>query len=410
MKAPNWTTPEQIRAQVQRLWDDGRLLAARLDGEALFPLALNLRQPGASELAQHFDAVRSWIRALEEGAGGVKAHGYEIVWRDINHRQLGRNRLPAQCVIGSEDDALRMIGRLADARRFDALAASTLRVFPQLQSWLSRRALLVLDQASAWDRILLILQWWVAHPRPALYARQLDIAGVDSKFIELRKGLLAELLDQLLPPEAIDARYTGARQFEARFGLLSKPALVRFRMLDRAHDIGGLSDLSVPVAQFAGLRPAIQRIYITENEINFLAFPDAASSMVIFGGGYGIDRLADVGWLAGKDIVYWGDIDTHGFAILDRMRGMFPQTRSMLMDAATLHAHRQLWGSEDEDKRFTADLARLTQSERKLFDVLRDNVLGERVRLEQERLGYGWVTEAIENVQKALASRDSALL
>ncbi|MBD8658550.1 hypothetical protein IFT68_23335 [Oxalobacteraceae sp. CFBP 13730] len=31
-----------------------------------------------------------------------------------------------------------------------------------------------------------------------------------------------------------------------------------------------------------------------------------------------------------------------------------------------------------------------------LYDTLRDNVLGERLRLEQERIAYGWVTTAIQ--------------
>ena len=66
--------------------------------------------------------------------------------------------------------------------------------------------------------------------------------------------MLAELLDQVLPADAIDAAASGARQFEARYGLLGKPALIRFRILDPARTIGGMSDLSVPVAQFAALK------------------------------------------------------------------------------------------------------------------------------------------------------------
>ena len=107
------------------------------------------------------------------------------------------------------------------------------------------------------------------------------------------------------------------RQFETRFGLLAKPVLIRFRMLDPAHFIGGLSDLTVPLAQFAALDTRVQRVFVTENEINALAFPEVRSGMVVFGGGYGIDRLAQINWLRGRELHYWGDIDTHahGFAI-----------------------------------------------------------------------------------------------
>lgn len=394
--AAPWSSAATIRAQVQRLWDDGRLLAARVRGDALFPLELRLRQPTVAHIGERFEEVRAWIRELDAGSKEVRGHGYRIVWRDINHRQLGRNRIPDSVVFDSDLDALRLIGRQAEARRFDEIVAATIAVFPQLAAWLAKRALAVLDQGEAWARILAILAWFVAHPRCGLYLRQLDIAGVDSKFIETRKALLAELLDLVLPADAIDPNAAGARQFEARYGLVSKPALLRFRVLDPAHAIGGLSDLAVPLAQFAALRTQVRRVFVTENEINGLAFPPVPGAMVIFGGGYSVERLADVPWLATREVFYWGDIDTHGFAILDRLRAGVPHARSMLMDSATLMAHRPLWGTEDGDKRFTGQLSRLMPGERELFEALRGDALGERVRMEQERLSYGWVRQVLE--------------
>ena len=65
------------------------------------------------------------------------------------------------------------------------------------------------------------------------------------------------------------------------------------------------------------------------------------------------------------------------------------------MDAQTLHAHRQLWGSEDIDKRYTGHLTRLTPAEQQLFLELWDNYHGQRVRMEQERVGYTWAADAI---------------
>ncbi len=394
---PAWSTPADIAAGVQRLWNSGALLAARLDGVALFPYEIRLRQPGVTVMGEQFELVRAWIAALKAGSMSERGHGYELRWRDINHRQLGRNSIPFAAVIPSEAEALRMIGHVSDARRFDALAVATLASFPSLRPWVSAYPLKLLEHSDGWERILAVLCWFVAHPQPGIYLRQLDTHGVDTKFIEARKGLFAELLDQVLPPQAIvDA--AGPRQFEARYGLLGKPPLIRFRMLDEDHYIGGLSDLSVPVTQFAALRTGVERVFVTENEINALAFPPVRSGMVVFGGGYGIERLTGIEWLHDREVVYWGDIDTHGFAILDRLRAVLPAVRSVMMDAATFQAHRHLWGSEDADKRFTGELARLTPGERELFLALRDNVLGERLRLEQERIAYAWVTSAIEQI------------
>jgi hypothetical protein len=40
-------------------------------------------------------------------------------------------------------------------------------------------------------------------------------------------------------------------------------------------------------------------------------------------------------------------------------------------------------------------LTRLGTDEHALYQALRDDVFGERLRMEQERIGFGWVREAI---------------
>ena len=397
VREPRWSTPEDVVAGVRRLWENGSLLAARLEGETLFPCELRLRQPNGAEMGDRFDEVRRWIAALEAGSRSARGYGYELVRRDINHRQLGRNSIPVAVLIPTEADALRLIGRVNDARRFDHLAAMTLDAFPALRPWVSSQAFRLLEHGEEWERVIAVLGWFAAHPQPGIYLRQLDIRGVDSKFIEARKGLFAELLDLVLPAGAICAAASGQRQFETRYGLLSKPPLIRFRMLDEQHFIGGLSDLAVPVVQFASLNTRVDRVFVTENEVNALAFPQVRSGMVVFGGGYGIERLAQVAWLRDRELWYWGDIDTHGFAILDRLRANLPHARSLLMDAETLHAHRHLWGSEDPDKRYTGELARLGEAELQLFAELRDDAHGKHVRMEQERIGYAWAVAAIRS-------------
>lgn len=392
-----WSTPADIAAMVGRLWNSGAILAARLEGATLFPQEFKLRQPGVTAMGEQFETVRAWIAALKAGSRLERGVGYELVWQEINHRQLGRNSIPVAAVVASEADALRMLGRGDDALRFDRLATATLAAFPSLRTWIGANPLKLLEHGDGWDRILAVLRWFVAHPRPGIYLRQLDTEGVDTKFIESRRGLFAELLDQVLPAEHIDLGAVGLRQFESRYGLLSKPAQIRFRVLDESHYIGGLSDLTVPVSQFVAMRSDVERVFVTENEINALAFPAMRSSMVVFGGGYGIDRLAQADWLRSRELVYWGDIDTHSFAILDRLRASMPHTRSLLMDAATLHAHRHVWGGEDIDKRFIGDLSRLTDPEQLLFSELRDDVHGARIRLEQERIGYEWAVAAIRH-------------
>ena len=90
----------------------------------------------------------------------------------------------------------------------------------------------------------------------------------------------------------------------------------------RCSATGTDNDLSVTTETFARLDPGITRVFITENEINFLAFPRVADSLVIFGAGYGFEMLDAARWLQERTLHYWGDIDTHGFAILDQLRAL----------------------------------------------------------------------------------------
>jgi len=383
----DWTVPEDLRRHMQRLWDSGRLLTAPLRDEQLFPFRLNLRGPSTRSLSEQFDDVRAWIREWESG------DRYQLEWSEINHRILGRNRIPEAACVACEEDALRTIGKTDEAARFREIVAATRERLPHLAEWLARKPFVALDCAPDWPRILDALTWFLAHPRCELYLRRIDIPGVDTKFIEERKPLLTELLDLALPPEAIDAAAPGWRNFERRYALRPKPNLIRFRVLDRRLAIQGLTDLSVPAQELASLELAAARVFITENEINGLAFPDVAESIVIFGLGYGLDRLSEIRWLKGRPLHYWGDIDTHGFAMLDRLRAIFPASQSFLMDRETLCAHANFWVREAAP--YAGELSRLNPAEQALYDDIRFNRLGDRVRLEQERIGFALVERAV---------------
>ena len=136
----------------------------------------------------------------------------------------------------------------------------------------------------------------------------------------------------------------------------------------------------------------MERVFITENEINGLAFPEVPGSLVIFGLGYGLDRLSECRWLGDRA------------ALLGRHRhlrlphpgppaGAAPAAHSFLMDRETLLEHATLWVRESNP--YDGELPRLTSAEGALYDDLRYNRLGERVRLEQERIPYGWLQKAL---------------
>ncbi len=389
MSASAWTTPAELVTQVQRLWDRGEILRAGIQGEALFPKQLRLRRPTARDLGERFDEVRRWIRALEEGS---REHGYVLEFDEVDHRQLGTNQVPGRVLIPTEAAALRIIGKTRAAERFRALREQTVAVLPALADWIGARPLKVLEHEAHWDGFVLVLQWFARRPRSGLYRRQLEIEGVDTKFIETHRQVLADLLELVLPAEDLEQ----GSSFDRRFGLREKPALVRFRILDEAQHLHGLSDLSVPATELAKLELGVEDVIVTENEVNGLALLPRPRTLVVFGQGYALEKLGEIPWLATRRLFYWGDIDTHGFAMLDRFRGHFPRAQSLLMDRATFLTHRPMWVTEKTPS--TESLTRLTEPENALHRELLRGTWGERLRLEQERIGFGWVREALEKL------------
>jgi len=387
-----WTTARAIADRLEKRWQSGEILAAGLAGEAIFPMEFRLRRPGPREIAERFGEVGDWARELAAASREVRGTGFELRYETLNNRVQGMNALPVSAVIPTESDALELLGKRRAAARFQALAEETLACHPVLRDWLARRPHRALEHAADWGQVLAVLDWFVAHPRPGLYLRQLDIPSVDTKFIESHRKLLAELLDLVLPENAVDRAATGAKAFSRRYGLRTEAPLVRFRFLDPTLCLQGkLSDVSLTPAEFAALEVPAERVFVTENRVNGLAFPDCPGSMVVFGLGYGLERLSEIPWLREVELYYWGDIDTHGFGILNRLRAALPQARSFLMDRRTLDAHRRLWGHEPAGGRYAGDTSRLTEAEEAMYSDLLCDRLGERVRLEQERVGYGWL-------------------
>ncbi len=400
----SWTTPADLHAQVQRLWDRGDLPRATVTDAIAWPLRLSLKAPSAADLSDRFEAARDWVRAVAE------TPQVRIEWREWRHRVQGMQRLPAAVWLDTLRDALAFVGKARQAQRFEALWQQTAAMQPTLLAWLSRRPIQALDLADRWERLLAIVAWVQAHPRPGVYLRQVDVPGVDSKFIEAHRGVLAELLELGLPPEAVETGATGVAQFTRRFGFLDKPVRIRLRLLDPAlpslpgcrASPGVLADITLDATSFAALALSVERVFITENETNFLAFPAVAQSIVVFGAGYGWEALARAAWLHRCRLLYWGDIDTHGFAILDQLRGCFPCAASFLMDRETLLAHRPHWGEEPEPARH--DLSRLTPEEAAVYDDLRFDRHQPRLRLEQERVCFGWLCDRLACMPPPLAA------
>ena len=104
--------------------------------------------------------------------------------------------------------------------------------------------------------------------------------------------------------------------------------------------------------------------------------------------------MAGLTWLENKNIIYWGDIDTYGFVILNRLRARYAQVRSILMDTETLLSHPDQWVREELPT--DQALPHLDEAEASAYEALVEDRFGQHVRLEQERIRFSRVRAAIQ--------------
>jgi hypothetical protein len=389
----SWTRAPELTAQVQRLWGRGDLLRYALQPSELFPFKLKFNKPKTAELTVRFESVREWVAHIN------LLTNYRIESRTFSHRVLGKNSLPAAIWLDDLPSAIAILDKQAELDSFLSLADRLMTRLPELLPWIQAHPVRVLSYESDWDHLLAIAEWIKRNPRPNLYLRQVDLPGLHTKFIEANSGLLSEWLDLVLPRDQINHQYSASTHFAARYGFKSKPVHIRFRLLDAAiwpAMSSAEADVSIDAAAFAALNLQPRYTFITENEVNFLAFPLVPRSIVIFGKGYGWEALAKARWLEQSSIVYWGDIDTHGFAILDQLRAEFPNVASLLMDQTTLMQHQDCWVTEEQQS--SRPLARLTHEEAALYDALRRNAIRSNLRFEQERISMERLSLEIERL------------
>jgi len=386
-----WSSFSQIKSLLLKKWSNGIFLREYIEPSDLFPFRIPLRYPGPGDLSSQFDLVRSWVQQfLNTDAKQL----FEIEWQQINNRILGQNQLPVAVIFHSMENLLRYINKESDFKRFARSSQDILNAFPQLKEWISKHPFTLIENSLNISRLIKITEWMKTNPRPGIYIRQLSLPDIDTKFIEKHKKLLTEWFDIILDSSVIDQTATGVKGFESRFGFLEKPVQIRFRILDKNCYINGLSDLTIRADEFCNLNLDIDTVFVTENDINGLAFPMVRRSIILFGRGYGFEHLQSANWLHKKRLLYWGDIDTHGFVILSQFRKLFPSVKSFLMDRETLLTYKQYWVEEKNPSETIPD--NLTEEEYGLYNDLKSNVLGEGVRLEQEFIPFDYVKRFLE--------------
>ena len=316
--------PDDIQRLCQRKYP--AFLKSVVTGAPFFPLEIRFGRPSTSD---EWEKLRQETAAL---AGGRL--GYRIEWIETNTRRWGRQKFPERVWFETEAEFLRALGKAVEVQRLRSQLALAREQCPELEPWLAANPARVVEFSPVWPDLLKVCRYFIEHPRPGLYARELPVA-VDTKFIERHAGILRSLLDFLLPTAAKGKE----ERFEERFGLRHDEPQIRFRLLDESlREALGVPfpDVALPVSRFRELGWRGLRVIVSENKMTFLTLPPVTNGVGIWGAGNAAALLHEASWLRDCDLFYWGDVDGAGFEILGRLRQRFPRVRSLLMDLATI--------------------------------------------------------------------------
>ena len=373
-----WSTPADIVARVRRRWDDGTLLRSHGLGEPFEAIEVPPRGPKASEIGDDLAAVRDWIASLN--AGGGDGRRYELTWQPIGGRSIGRNEIPVRAVVSTYEQAWALLGVANVVRRFDDTYSIASRQ-QAVRDWAIAHPQRALGLHNHMAGLVAASEWLDAHRGSDRYLREISAPGVDTKFAENHRAVIAAILGVPSTPAG----------FLSGLGLRTKPELVRFRPAPGLGLPAPITELALRATELAQLPIKPRAAIVVENEVTYLSLKVPDDGLVIWGKGFEVDRVGRLPWLLDVPVTYWGDIDTHGFAILDRLRAWLPHARSTLMDRETLLAHRDRWATEDRPA--TSRLTRLIPFEQEVFAELLSDVHGTKVRLEQERVDWQWAAE-----------------
>ena len=397
-----------------------------------------LRPPTEKQVLADQTAAADWAGSWRAVEGKTReTSGLEVDWEDRTWARVGRQRVPKRLRLNTPNAVAGFVGgeaardwrKLRDRARLirerfgsdatgaeatgaeaigtEAIGAGDAEPIREGDSLAAAirsqpKRILALSDA-AFVTVVEVVDWLRTHRLGSLRPRQLPIRGVDSKWFETHRSLVTALLGGIGHADAVTVLDAEPR---LRLRILD-PALSatnpeatagRAAVSAAAH----LADITAPISQLGSLPISPRLVFVFENLESVLAMPEWSGAVAVHGSGYAVDGVARLQWIAGARVIYWGDLDSHGFAILNRLRTHVPEAGSVLMDEATLLAHRDLW--VPEPKPHTGSFAHLTGTEARALERLRAEG---NVRLEQERIP--WDT-ALNRLRTAAGTETSSCL
>lgn len=334
-------TPDDIRRAAQPKWRIYMQHWAVGDEATLFPIRLRVRVKLNSTDDVSLEQMAAAVHRLRKQAKETVGSGYTVHYTRRRSRDWGEQDFPDHVTIDTPHDLVALVDKREAFQRAKRVSRRVREVFPELETWIADNAPRLGQYADVVDSLVAVCRAIRERPRPDCYVRELNVP-VDTKFIEQNATTLRHWLDRLLDESLL-----------------------------------AVADCTV---------------IIVENRTNLLTLPRRRRTLAMGGIGDAATRLRDVTWLKACDLVYWGDIDVDGFRILRNLRKLFPNLKSVMMDAQTLADHSDHVGEGNGKADATSPL--LTAPELEALATCSER----NVRLEQEKIPRQYAFDAIARI------------
>ena len=334
-----------------------------------------------ADMTRATDWVDQWREAERSGA-------VRVAWVDRSWPSVGTQNVPERANVHGAD-AIAAFAGAGELRSWRVIRERAEVIRERLAGEQTAVAVASAVRAHAttiggyaegeFEELLQVVEWLVEHPVSGRRIRELPIRGIHTKWLERHRKVTEDLYRALSGRDGL--------------GLAESQSLIRIRILDARLRPSGLTDLAVPLAELRDLAIDPRVVFVFENLETVLAMPDLPGAVVVHGGGYAVRRLADVPWITAARVFYWGDLDSDGFQILDRLRDGGVGATSILMDVETIGRYRDLAVSEARPA--TGTLTRLTSEEDAARTLLQS---AGGLRIEQERIPWAAAVALIEGI------------
>ena len=324
--------------------------------------------------------------------------GYTLELETVQSRRNGEQTSISRILFETKDDFLSFINENKSYKRFynaiELVKESHLLSNEKICEWSKSHLNDLLSEPESshyWSDICLCAEWLNKNQDSKLYIREIPLP-VHTKFIEQNEKIIQSLTDKAGSPLS----------FEETFGLRTESDFVRFRSLSTnalfPFSAINLSECQITIENFKKLDDSflsqIKNIFIVENKMVYLTFPQVPNSICIWGQGYKVNTLNSIDWFNSKNIYYFGDLDEHGFDILSSYRRYYSNIQSFCMNQSDWINHLQ-YAVEGKKLDGNQIPQNLTKAEKETFQIIRTS---KNNRLEQERISISYIQEKIQNI------------